>query len=204
MLGDQFHLFTVRRLLGTTVGALAFGLVLDCIARRSREGTLNPGSAIAAILPASLLVLAVRLAADRFFYELPLPFETNLKWVAVWTGYFGMWVSASLAFQMHRQGHRPELANFAPPAIPTPAARSRPVSEAAPPPEAELRAWEWVADACAAELANLPAADRHIVAGRLIARAGYEPADPGFESVAREQKVRIALARRIAARLSER
>lgn len=62
ILGDQFNLFTVRRILGTTVGALAFGLVLTCIARRARDGILNPASAIAAILPASLLVLAARLS----------------------------------------------------------------------------------------------------------------------------------------------
>ena len=110
ILGDQFNLFTVRRILGTTVGALAFGLVLTCIARRARDGILNPASAIAAILPASLLVLAARLAIDELFYELPLPFETNFKWVAVWAGYFGMWVSASLAFQMHRHGERPQAA----------------------------------------------------------------------------------------------
>ena len=93
ILGDQFNLFTVRRILGTTVGALAFGLVLTCIARRARDGILNPASAIAAILPASLLVLAARLAIDELFYELPLPFETNFKWVAVWAEL--MWLSSS-------------------------------------------------------------------------------------------------------------
>lgn len=202
LLGDQFNLFTVRRVLGTTVGALAFGLVLACITRRARAGTLNPASAIAAILPASLLVLAARLVIDKLFYELPLPFETNLKWVAVWAGYFGMWVSASLAFQMHRQAARPQTAcrpvasRALAPAIPC----SRDESHC----PAEMAAWEWVADACAAELAAMPEARRVLFAERLVARAGYEQADSGYDSPAGEQAIRRAIALRIAARLSNR
>ena len=202
ILGDQVNLFTVRRILGTTVGALAFGLVLTCIARRARDGILNPASAIAAILPASLLVLAARLAIDELFYELPLPFETNFKWVAVWAGYFGMWVSASLAFQMHRHGERPQaacrpVASRAPaPAIPC----SRDISHC----PTEMAAWEWVADACAAELAAMPEARRHVLAERLVARAGYEQVESDYGSPAGEQAMRRAIALRIAARLSNR
>ena len=44
ILGDQFNLFTVRRILGTTVGALAFGLVLTCIARRARDSKRSSNS----------------------------------------------------------------------------------------------------------------------------------------------------------------
>ena len=198
LLGDAFNLFTVRRVLGTTVGAIAFAFVLDCIACRARDNALNPASAIAAVLPASLIVLGARLAIDQLFYDLPLPLETNLKWVMVWAGYFGMWVSAALAFQMHRQIGRFEQAAL--PAAAAPAAAST-AEKAATLDAAGLMAWEWTADVLAAELSTLPEADRNLVAARLIARAGYETADDPL-GVASEQQMRMALARRIAARLS--
>lgn len=196
LLGDRFVLFTTRRLLATTAGAIVYAIALAWIRAGSRNGRLNPASIVAAVLPASLLVLGARLAIDRLFYDMPLPFETNFKWVLVWAGYFGMWVSGSLALQLHPRRASPAASCARAEVSAKPAARARGLASAEP------AAWDWIVDACAAELAAVPNADRAAIAQRLIARAGYELADPVSDRAGDEQRARLDLARRIAARIS--
>jgi hypothetical protein len=189
LLGEGFELLSARRLLGTSAGALSYWAVLAWM-RRSRGGAApNPAAIVATILPATIFVLAARLAVEHLWYETPLPLQATLRWVMAWSGYFGLWVSASLAFQMHRGG-RPAAA-FAGPA----AAAAEPCAF---PAGGDPEAWDWLVDACAAELAELPTGDRRGLAARLVAKAGYEQADDPDGAA----NARVALAGRIAARLA--
>ena len=190
LLGDGFSLFSIRRVLGTSAGAAIYGLVLCWIERPVAERTAARLLAIVAtILPASIAVLAARLAVDRLFYESALPLAVNLRWVLAWSGYFGMWVSASLAFQMHRS----TLAQVPARAVAQHGPHA-PASAAAP-----GAAWEWLIDTAARELAAMPDADRAALADRLVASAGYHVAE-GLDAEA--QNARVDLAWQIAARLA--
>jgi hypothetical protein len=190
LLGDGFDLVSARRLLGTTAGALSYWTVLAWI-RADRDGRpVRPAAILATILPATIFVLAACLAVEHLWYETPLPLQATLRWVMAWSGYFGLWVSASLAFQMQHAG-RAQARACARPA----AAAAPPVTSPAP---SDPAAWDWVVEACAAELASLPAPDREALAARLVARSGYEQADdPGGGANAR-----VELAARLAARLA--
>lgn len=191
LLGESFELISARRLLGTSAGALSYWTVLAWM-RRSRGGLApNPAAIVATILPATIFVLAACLAVEHLWYETPLPLQATLRWVMAWSGYFGLWVSASLAFQMHRECRA--AATPAPLAATIPAAS--PAVRTAP---AELEAWDWLIDACAAELAVLPLPDRAALAARIAARAGYEQADDPDGGA----NARVELAARIAARLA--
>ena len=195
LLGDGFDLVSARRLLGTTAGAFAYWAVLGWI-RTGRGGRpVNPAAILATILPATIFVLAACLAVEHLWYESPLPLQATLRWVMAWSGYFGLWVSATLAFHIHRAGRTAESAPAPAPARASAFARPEPAGRSAP---AEPAAWDWLIEACAAELATLPAPDRGALAARLVARAGYERADdPDGEANAR-----VELAGRLAARLA--
>jgi hypothetical protein len=82
--------------------------------------------------------------------------------------------------------------------LPEPGPAPTPVQEAA---EAGLASEgaDWVVEALAAELANgSPPAESLLAA--LYARAGYESADPAFDSAAQEVNARLALLERLLAR----
>lgn len=193
LLGDGFDLVSARRLLGTTAGAISYWTVLVWM-RHGRGGAApNPAAIVATILPATIFVLAACLAVEHLWYETPLPLQATLRWVMAWSGYFGLWVSASLAFQMHRGG----LAEARVCARPAAAAAATSVTSPAP---SDPAAWDWVVETCAAELATLPAPDRTALAARLVAKAGYERADDPDPAA----NARVELAGRIAARLSTR
>ena len=195
LLGDGFDLLSARRLLGTSAGALAYWTVLAWM-RADRDGRpVNPAAIVATILPATIFVLAACLAVEHLWYETPLPLQATLRWVMAWSGYFGLWVSASLAFQMHRGGRAEAQACAGPAAADSAVAPARPATSPAP---ADPEAWDWLVEACAAELAALPARDRAALAARLVARAGYEQADDP-DGIA---NARVELASRLAARLA--
>jgi hypothetical protein len=194
LLGDAFALLSARRLLGTTAGAASCWAVLAWMRAGRDERPAAPAAILATILPATILVLAARLAVEHLWYETPLPLQATLRWVMAWSGYFGLWVSASLAFQMHRE-RRPAVRAAG--ARSVPAARTEPA--AATPAPADPAAWEWLVEACAAELTALPTPDRTTLAARLVARAGYEQAD----DPAGAANARVELAWRLAARLAD-
>ena len=96
MMGDDFELLSSRRLVSITVGACLFGVVMTTISAR-RWSAWRTAAIISTILPASLTVFAIRFAFDQFWHEQPSPPHETLRWVMVWAGYFGLWVSAALA-----------------------------------------------------------------------------------------------------------
>lgn len=192
-----------RRLFGTLAGAIAYGFVLRWIfASGCRRGASQALAIIGTILPASLLVLAVRAIANAALYAAPEPWEENVRWVLVWSGYFGLWVSATLAFQ-HHGSHRRDRPVAAAPAAPPIAA---PQAEAGTSvigigPEPLSEAWLAFIDAAAAEMRTLPDADRTALADRLSQTAAYELADDGWSGGV--GNARADLTRRILARMDD-
>ena len=191
LLGDGFPLISPRRILGTSAGAAIYGLVLCWIERPVDDGSSRrPLAIVATVLPASIAVLAARLAVDRLFYESALPLTVNLRWVLAWSGYFGMWVSFSLALQMHRsvraRAHAPAIAHQ-PVALP---------ASAAP----RGAAWEWLIETAARELATTPETERSGLADRLVANAGCHIAEDLDDGA---HNARVDLAWQIAARLRD-
>lgn len=193
-----------RRLFGTLAGALAYGLVLRWIFRADqRRGFSRSLAIIGTVLPASLLVLAVRAIANATLYETPQPWEENVRWVLVWSGYFGLWVCATLAFQIRAETARPCAAARVPldvhvadaaPAIEVPAALP------AHAPEALSEVWLAFIDSAAEELSDLPDPDRAALIERLSATAAYELADDHSGGV---HNARVDLTRRILARMTD-
>lgn len=178
--GDGFDVLSVKRLAATSVGAILLGLVLA--ASSGRNLSVSKRLAIlGTIFPACAAVFAVRVMLDYFYYGTPLTLADDVRWVLVWAGYFGLWLSAALALSLGR------------------------VAVAAPVTPAALRgaapeAWDWLADVIAEELAHVPGSRRAELADRLLARAGYESADE-LDPERRRQRDRTMLARNIAASL---
>ena len=199
-LGDDFALVSGRRMLATSVGALIFALVLSRIIKSAYASAARSAALIATIFPASLAVLASRLLLDRLYYEQPLAVEDNVRWVLVWAGYFGLWVSASLALTLHAQSHFTRARSQA---------LTRPTSAA--PREAEIgpcaecppiETWNWVVDALAVELAAVPRLERAALVHSLASRAGYELADE-LDPNYRLQNARVKLVERLIKRLGD-
>lgn len=199
-LGDGFALLSGRRMLATSVGAALFGLVLGRIIMRPNASARRSAAIIATIFPASLAVLASRLLLDRLYYEQPLAVEDNIRWVLVWAGYFGLWVSASLALNLHAQSHvthaRVQAVNRPTSAAP----RETEIGHRAECPPAE--AWNWVVDALAVELAAVPPPERAALVHSLASQAGYELADE-LDPKSRAQNARVKLVQRLIKRLGQ-
>ncbi len=197
--GETFELVSGKRLLGTLAGALVYWLVVEWIAT-SWQSRPNPLVVIATILPASIAVLVARLGFDRFSGGADLLLTENLRWVLVWTGYFGTWVSIFLAYSMHREGWRSRLPaiHIAPAAVPPfasqaalwPAAKQTPAED-----------WEWLIDALAGEMAAAPDARPRELLQRLLDRAGYRSAETELDPAALAQNARIDLVERLARRV---
>jgi hypothetical protein len=188
--GRDIDLLDPRRFFATSAGALIYWLVLNWIDRKARgasQSSVFP--IIATILPASIAVLAIRLVTDWTFYETPSPPEQSLRWVMVWAGYFGMWVSGALALRLQRTV--PAKTSAAP--VGTSALPAQPVS-------VEEDALDWLIDACAEHLAEAPHSTKAALARHLIAKAGYPAADRLDEHA---HNARIDLAWSIAARLEK-
>lgn len=190
----EVDLLDPRRFLATSAGALIYWLVLHWIGRSARDVSQSSVlSIIGTILPASIAVLAIRLVADWMFSATPSPVEHSLRWVMVWAGYFGMWVSGALALRLQRTVliKAPTVSAQAP---------ALPASVARPATPAERDALDWLIDACAEHLTASPRPSRAALAAYLVARAGYPIAD-GFDAEAHNRRVDLALS--IAARLLE-
>jgi hypothetical protein len=191
VVGDAFHFFTARRLLATAAGAAIYGFVLSKIMAPESRWTRNPLAVIGTILPASLVLLSVRLALDQLLYAEPLPLENNVRWVFVWAGYFGLWVSAALALKAHGAPSAPNVH----------AAARVECERAAPASPADENVWFSLVDALAEEIDALPHADRARVVEGLIRRADYEITDE-LSALAPAHNARVQLVLRLASRVS--
>ena len=173
LFGDGYDLIGARRIVATSTGALIYWLVLKWIERVAR-GASSSGVApiIATILPATVVVLAARLVYDQF-YGAPSPLQENLRWVMIWAGYFGMWVSAALAFRM-QQKRRTEVRSEPRAAAAERLDENRPTSPLD---------FDRLVEESARHMASVPVATRQALAQQLLDRAGYHAAESDWRNV---------------------
>lgn len=115
--GDAYDLISTIRLVSTIVGAGLYWVVLSRLIDGTRDRPGKPLAVIATILPASIVVLLARLLLDRLGATNPNGFPGDLRFVMVWGGYFGLWVSASLALRviprLNLQANQPGMRTLA-------------------------------------------------------------------------------------------
>ncbi|OYY91626.1 MAG: hypothetical protein B7Y45_01155 [Sphingomonas sp. 28-66-16] len=201
ILGESFALLSEKRVVATLLGAGIFLAVLHVFAMSERLSLAKLAAVVATIVPASLAVLAARLLVDSFYFDRPLDFGDNLRWVILWAGYFGLWVSGALALKLHslNEGNAAFSKVLAsdptsPPLVRVP--RSQTVLPA------EVDAWAWLVDTIGQEMSVLPPRGRLAILESLIVRAGYECADT-LSGEGNVQAARAALVRRLAERWPE-
>lgn len=166
--GDAYVLTDTIRLVSTAVGACLYWLVLSRLIDGTRDRPGKPLAVLATILPASIIVLLARLLIDQMGATNPNGWPGDLRFVLVWGGYFGLWVSASFALRV-----MPRL-NFGAEATLQRLQAKHSVS-ARQNANAMFRAE--VLERLALEIASLPPAERKILTESFAVPAGYETAD---------------------------
>jgi hypothetical protein len=98
--GDAYELISTIRLVSTAVGAGLYWLVLSRLIDGTQDRPGKPLAILATILPATIVVLLARLLLDYLGATNPNGFAGDMRFVMVWGGYFGLWVSASFALRV--------------------------------------------------------------------------------------------------------
>lgn len=179
-----------KRIFATALGALTYWLTIRALAaEQNRSLSEMIVAALTVGIPGTALILFAREVFDLFM----LPdgsegFARNLRWLLLWGGYYGAWVTGFVAVAYYRRATVSVAAPVAAPCV-------FPV-RAAEPEDAD----NWLIDTIADELADR-ALDRRGLARRLRLRAGYEQADAERDPAASRDNARRALAFRVAARL---
>lgn len=197
--GGELPLVSGKRVLATSAGAVMFAMVHAWIRKLSASSPAKLLSVIATVLPASIVVLGIRLLADKFLYEHPLSLGDNLRWVMVWAGYFGLWVSATLALKLHHRAEETAQSSLEKLSLREPPPRSRVQVNLA---NYSLDEVDWVCEALAIELAAVPDRERLNLITALTKRAGYEIADELDPNYA-VQNARVRLVQRLARRMAD-
>lgn len=162
--GDAYELMSTIRLVSTGIGAGLYWLVLSRLIDGTRDLPGKPLAILATILPASIIVLLARVLLDHWGATNPNGFAGDLRFVMVWGGYFGLWVSASFALRViPRVNFRSDLL----------AARNF----GAPGQSAKAMFRAEVLERLALEIASLPASERKVLMESFAAPTRYETAD---------------------------
>ena len=190
--GDEYLLVSAQRLGVTLIGAGLFWLVLSNLIRVSGPKPAKPIAVIATILPASIVVLLARIVLGELVENQVTEFQRDMRWVLVWSGYFGLWISAALALHTAKLAKASATAKqpAAAPALMIPQRRPVEVSDAS---------IAWVIDELADSLASMPVTKRGAILDRLESRAGYEIAEEQ-NPLAAQHNARIRLVRDLAVR----
>lgn len=168
--GDAYELISAIRLVSTAVGAGLYWLVLSRLIDGARDRPGKPIAVLATIVPASIVVLLARLLLDHLGAINPNGLPGDIRFVLVWSGYFGLWVSASFALRVmprHNFGAECSAAILHPKASKVATARQA----------ANAIARSELLERLALEIATLPAAERKALIGSFAIHAGYEVAD---------------------------
>ena len=166
--GDAYELTDTIRFVSTAVGAGLYWLVLSLLIDGTRDRAGKPLAVLATILPASIVVLLARLLLDQMGATNPNGFPGDLRFVLVWGGYFGLWVSASFALRVI-----PRL-NFGADAT-LQRLQAKHGASARQSSNAMFRAE--VLERLALEIASLPASERKVLIESFDAPNAYETAD---------------------------
>lgn len=163
--GDTYQETSTIRLLSVVVGAGLYWLVLSKLIDGARDRPGRPLAVIATILPASIVVLLARVILDQFGATNPNGFAGDLRFVMVWAGYFGLWVSVS--FLLRTMGDA---------AAPTPTMQRRAIPKTAAGPMAQgvpIRSVKRLS----LEIAALAEVDRRALIEEFTVPLSYETAD---------------------------
>lgn len=164
--GDAYQETSTIRLLPIMVGAALYWLVLSKLIDGTRDRTGKPLAVVATILPASIVVLLARVILDQLGATNPNGFPGDLRFVMVWAGYFGLWVSASLLLRTMnvppQQSATPIFKPLAPAYVANPTVHRVRLSPA---------------ERISVEIAGLPEAERRALIQEFAVPLGYETAD---------------------------
>ena len=174
--GDAYAMMDTIRLISTGVGAGLYWLVLSRLIDGTRDRPGKPLAVLATILPASIVVLLARLIVEHMGAPNPNGLAGDLRFVMVWGGYFGLWVSASFALRV-----MPRLNFGAETGLHRLQAR-QPMTKRQNK-NALFRAE--VLERLALEIASLPAAERRALIEEFTVPLTYETADELESQVAR-------------------
>lgn len=174
--GDAYELTDTIRLVSTGVGAALYWLVLSRLIDGTRDRPGKPLAVLATILPASIVVLLARLMVDHMGATNPNGVPGDLRFVMVWGGYFGLWISASFALRV-----MPRLDSGAEAGLQR--RKAKRVTIASQNKNALFRAE--VLERLALEIASLPAAERRALVEEFTVPLSYETADELEVHVAR-------------------
>ena len=97
--GEAYEMVSTIRLVSTLVGAGLYWLVLTKLIDGTRDRPGKPLAVVATILPASIVVLLARIVLDTMGAFNPNGLAGDMRFVLVWAGYFGLWVSASFVLR---------------------------------------------------------------------------------------------------------
>jgi len=166
--GDAYELTDTIRLVSTAVGAGLYWLVLSRMIDGTRDRPSKPLAIVATILPASIVVLLARLVLDQLGATNPNGLPGDLRFVMVWGGYFGLWVSASFALRV-----MPKLSLGTEATLQRLQAKHRVTARQ----NANAMFRAEVLERLALEIASLPPAERKILVESFDVSSSYETAD---------------------------
>lgn len=170
-------LLSMRRFAATAVGAFLYAGFLRFLIFPAGRRPAHPLVLIAAVIPAAALLVGFRAIADPLVSaaEDALPMAEHIRWVLIWSGYFGLWLIGFQAWRTYSERT---------------SAKAVAAAEA-PTPEKMVA----LIDAVAQEAARLTDAER--VALLRGDDRGYQVSDDPFDRTAE----RDAIIRRIAVRM---
>jgi len=166
--GDAYELTDTIRLISTGVGAGLYWLVMSRLIDGTRDRPGKPLAVLATILPASIVVLLARLVVEQMGAANPNGLPGDLRFVMVWGGYFGLWVSASFALRVMPRLNFGAETGFE-------RLKVRQLTTKQQNKNALFRAE--VLERLALEIASLPAAERRALVEEFTVPLSYETAD---------------------------
>jgi len=166
--GEAYELTDTIRLVSTAVGAGLYWLVMARLIDGTRDRPGKPLAVLATILPASIVVLVARLVLDQLGATNPNGLPGDLRFVLVWGGYFGLWVSASFALRV-----MPGLSLGTEATLQRLQAKHRLTARQ----NANAMFRAEVLERLALEIASLPPAERKILVESFDVSSSYETAD---------------------------
>lgn len=184
------QLLVMRRLLTTAVGALFYAAVLRFVIFPPGRKPAHPAVLIFSVIPAAAALVAVRMLLDPLVSTEPLPLAEHLRWVLIWAGYFGLWLTGFQMWRTYADRGRPSTKAVA---HRSEAPSRRPVASEPAANQAVARLTAALSD----ELARLPEEDRQALLNG--PDAGYAMSDDPLGSEERRRAIIASIADRIAA-----